>query len=375
MTLTAAQITNGGSTTDASSYTSSSITPVADRLYLLAVVSSHGSATPNQPTVSGNGLTWARALTVTFDTVATPLKRLTLFRALKSSGVTSGTFTIDFAGQTQTGCRYSLLELTPTDLSGSDGSGAIADSGTAAGDASSSGSITFTGSGGPNDGTFSCWAIDANAAITHESGYTEHFDGGYNTPTTRLETQSKVSSLDTTPSASWSSADYAGIGVRVRLFEALAAATADLGLDATAAAKVEALAAAAADLGLEATPAAREEAFGAAAADLGLDGAAAALVEVLAAAVAEIVLEAETPTARGEQLAQAAGVLVIDAAPLPVIWRYVLLGAASVPAGVPGTQEFQADGDALAAAAAGVREDQALATTTQELATMAAGTP
>jgi hypothetical protein len=51
--------------------------------------------------------------------------RITVYRAMKSSGLGSGTVTANFGGQTQEDIWISQAEYSGTDTSGSDGSGAL----------------------------------------------------------------------------------------------------------------------------------------------------------------------------------------------------------------------------------------------------------
>lgn len=109
-----------GSNTDATSYNTASVTPTANRLQLLWVYSIAGAA-PNQPTVTGNGLTWVNIGSV-LDSDG--LRRITLFRAMGGSP-SAGAIAIDFGGQTQTGAAWSLAEYDNVDTGGTNGSAAV----------------------------------------------------------------------------------------------------------------------------------------------------------------------------------------------------------------------------------------------------------
>ena len=122
--ITANHLTNGGSEVDANSYNTASISPGASRLVLLMVHSGVGGAT-NTPTVSGAGMTWTQIIS-SFNEVG----RVTLFRALSASPG-SGALTIDFAGQTQVNCAWIIDEFIDVDQSGTNGSGAIIQAGSA----------------------------------------------------------------------------------------------------------------------------------------------------------------------------------------------------------------------------------------------------
>lgn len=150
MAIDYASLATSGSNTDASSYTTASISPTANNLVLAWVYSAAGS-TPNVPTVSGGGVTWVQVATV-LD--STSQKRLTLFRAM-SAVSTSGTVTFDFGGQTQTGCTWSIIQYDHVSTRGTNGSGAIVQTDTEA----SAGSVSSLTS------TLSSFASTQNAAV------------------------------------------------------------------------------------------------------------------------------------------------------------------------------------------------------------------
>ena len=86
MAVTGAHLITNSSTSNATSYTTASMTPLANRLVLAFVLSAKTAApSPLVPTLTGNSLTWVQVATVTFATVATGLYRLTLFRGMGAS--------------------------------------------------------------------------------------------------------------------------------------------------------------------------------------------------------------------------------------------------------------------------------------------------
>jgi hypothetical protein len=98
-------ITEGSSTTDASSYTTASVTPAANVLHLLAVSTGNTTGAITAPTVTGNGLTWTA-----IGDIQSTNHRTTLFRA---SGVSpsTGAITIDYAGVVQGNCSWRLMAV------------------------------------------------------------------------------------------------------------------------------------------------------------------------------------------------------------------------------------------------------------------------
>lgn len=212
MAITAANkvAINGGG----SSLASGSWTPAANKLYLATVVSRFSSS-PNLPTLSGTtGLTWVQVAT-RLD--ATNFRRITVFRAMKSSGLSAGTTTADFAGQAQTRVLLSIEEFDGVDTSGTDGSGAIVQSpqnGNTGG--ATSASITMAAfADATNNAAFAAFT-HANAEVTtNEAGWTELSDQiGSNS--TCLETEWRLGQ-DLTATVSWSGGSAAWIGIAVEV--------------------------------------------------------------------------------------------------------------------------------------------------------------
>jgi hypothetical protein len=117
-------LTNGNSFNSGnSSFSTASITPVAGRMYLIAVESYLNSGAVNTPTVSGCGLTWTQVATQ----LCSNNLRITFFRALGNGG-TPGALTIDHGGQVQIACSWSIEECTGVKTTGTNGSDAIVQS-------------------------------------------------------------------------------------------------------------------------------------------------------------------------------------------------------------------------------------------------------
>lgn len=125
MAVSCANIINSQDTVDRNSYNTASITPVANRLYILTVSSkTEITANPNVPTVTGAGLTWVQVDTGVYDNDSSSRRRITSFRALGASPST-GALTIDCGGQTQVQMDWILDEFQGIDTGGTNGSAAI----------------------------------------------------------------------------------------------------------------------------------------------------------------------------------------------------------------------------------------------------------
>jgi len=126
--ITSSHITHGTDNDGNASATTSSVTPVANKLYMMLVENATSISTnPQIPSVSGDNLTWVQVNTVVFDPTGTSRRRLTLFRAMGTSP-TAGSLTITFNGENQALTTWSLDEFSNVDISGTNGSGAVVQS-------------------------------------------------------------------------------------------------------------------------------------------------------------------------------------------------------------------------------------------------------
>lgn len=160
MAITATILSTSGDNVDRTSYTTGSITPTANKLVLVWAYSIMASA-PSSPTITGNGLTWVNIGSV-LDSAS--LRRITLFRAMGASP-TTGALTIDFAGQTQTGLGWSIVQYDGIDTSGANGSGSIVQTitGASAGNATSL-TVTLSAFSSTSNATVGGFGIPLNTA-------------------------------------------------------------------------------------------------------------------------------------------------------------------------------------------------------------------
>lgn len=175
MAVTISNLTSGNDTDGGSSSTTASVTPGSNKLELLSVSSrTNITADPNQPTVTGNGLTWVAINSIVYDTTSASRKRITLFRAMGASPST-GAITIDFGGQAQTDVVWSLDEASGIDTGGTNGSAASVQSATAKDETGSATSLTVTLAAFADAGnaTFGAICVDNNSAASVGSGFTQ----------------------------------------------------------------------------------------------------------------------------------------------------------------------------------------------------------
>jgi hypothetical protein len=109
-------LTQGNTTTDATSFATASVSPVANRVVFAAVASCVNAAVP---TCSGNGLTWEQVGTCVIST----FRRLTVFRAIGASP-SSGAITFSF-GSSQTSACWNVIQFADASTAGTNGSGAV----------------------------------------------------------------------------------------------------------------------------------------------------------------------------------------------------------------------------------------------------------
>ncbi len=152
--------------TPGTSFTTSSISPVANRLYLLTVnVRNDSSTQPVAPTVTGAGLTWVSlGVASDYDTTTTSMRSMFMFRA-RGSSPSSGALTVDFGATSHTGIIYNIDEFTGIDGSGTNGSGAVVQVVSNADSSSSVSSITGTLSafGSSQNATYAVFCNGTNA--------------------------------------------------------------------------------------------------------------------------------------------------------------------------------------------------------------------
>src|SRR3990167_684597 len=180
MAITQTTLTGAASTADATSYTTASISPGANRLILAFVYGFRSIGTDSTPTLSGNGLTWGN---IDHRGLGCGSENMTLFRAMGSSP-SAGAVTIDFGVATMDACVWSFMEFDGVDTSGTDGSGAVVQiaAGNAGTCSDTSETATLAAFGSVDNATyFACRWYDNSfpAALTAASpnaGFTEIHD-------------------------------------------------------------------------------------------------------------------------------------------------------------------------------------------------------
>jgi hypothetical protein len=228
-------LTTAGSSTDATSYTTASVTAPSSNLILIWVYSIRSAATPNTPIITGTGLTDITEVGSSLD--HNSLRKISLFKAYGTG--TAGTIGINFSGQTQTGCTWSVVQVVgATDISQFDTEATTANATSLTstlGTFSSTDHITIAGfgyplnsnigspgdyfidigeqnQGSPNQAMITMWAPDNQTAVkvdlstssTAIAGISAELTGN----TTLTETKSASYSVIFTPADTTKTAEY-----------------------------------------------------------------------------------------------------------------------------------------------------------------------
>ena len=192
MAITEAALTSGSSTSNTTSYGTAAITPTGNRLIIVGV--SNAGDDGVAPTLAGNGLTYNQIDTQLYDSSG---KRLTGFWAIGASP-SLGAIIIDFAGNQQAGCAWSVFEFDGIELTG-----AIGDTDKAETSTSTAVTLALTFASSSN-GACALFAIDDNVAMANDPNFAEIHEVQVNdgADSMTLETQ-WLATNDTTPSVSW----------------------------------------------------------------------------------------------------------------------------------------------------------------------------
>ena len=221
MAITRAALTNGTSDADTTSYNTASISPGGDKLLLCAVAqSAYDSGNNDQPTLSGNGLTWVAIGSIVGAGGWSTYSRITLFRAMGASP-SSGAVTISFTNQ-QDSVLWDIQEFDGVDTSGTNGSGAIVQNATNSGTAASL-TVTLSAFGDSANATYGCFERVRDGTVQGQSpgtGFTELTDISLNFYTTynmmlHVEWRNdNDTTVDSSTSSAWESTT--GIAVEIK---------------------------------------------------------------------------------------------------------------------------------------------------------------
>jgi hypothetical protein len=195
-------------------YTTASIAPAPNTLILVAVLGHRAYGAPPAPTISGGGMTtWDQVATVTLDPQSSPLKRLTIFRAM-SPAPGSGPLTITFSA-TVSNAEWVVSEFSGVDPSGTNGAGAIVQTGSAGGDGVNGLTVPLAAFANSNDVAYGAFAVASGSpAITAGPGFTAIAEEPSGETPADLFAEWVVN--DPSVAAVWSSLNGGAVGVEIK---------------------------------------------------------------------------------------------------------------------------------------------------------------
>lgn len=212
MALTPTLLTATADDTDASSYTTVSLSFVAGRYYVFGAISSASGVAPNTPTVSGvTSGSWSALNGILFNTVATSRSRVSAFGFYASTSF-SETLSVAFAGQTQLGLVYLCVEWQEVPSSGQ-----VVNTRTGRGDAGTSASTGALPSfaDAVNNAAFMVAAADTAVTWTADSGWTKLGDVAGAAPAHSIAHFYRIGE-DTTPTATLTSGDWGAMSGEIQ---------------------------------------------------------------------------------------------------------------------------------------------------------------
>ena len=170
-TITQTLLTSGHDPNNLKVYTTASIAPAPNALVTVAVLTHQSSAAAPAPTLTGGGMTaWDLVATVAYNG-ATPLDRVSIFRAMSASPG-SGPITIT-SSVTVSNCQWIVSQWDGVDAGGTNGSGAIVQTGSATGTTVNGLTVTLAAFADPADAAYGVFGIaSATPAATAGAGFT-----------------------------------------------------------------------------------------------------------------------------------------------------------------------------------------------------------
>lgn len=170
-TITPSLLTSGHDPNNVRIYTTGAIAPAANSLVLVAVLTHQASAAAPSPTLTGGGMTsWDIVASVAFNG-ATPLDRLTVYRAM-SAAPGAGPITIT-SSVTVSNCQWIVSQWSGADDAGVNGAGAIVQTAQTSGTAVNGLTAMLAPFGDGNNVGYGAFGVaSATAVVIPGSGFT-----------------------------------------------------------------------------------------------------------------------------------------------------------------------------------------------------------
>jgi hypothetical protein len=205
--ITHTLLTAGNNPANQKVYATASIAPAPNALVTIAVLMRRSSGVIS-PTITGGGMAqWDPVANTDFDTQGTPTKRLIVFRGL-SATPGSGPISITFSSSVSN-VQWIVSQWTGVDASGTNGAGAIAQTGTGRSDGATTLAVSLGAFASAKDVAYGVVGVAKNGpTVTPASGFTEIAEVSSG-ETSAL--QSEWAPNQSTIGASWGSSTKAGI--------------------------------------------------------------------------------------------------------------------------------------------------------------------
>ncbi|HEY6109128.1 MAG TPA: invasin domain 3-containing protein, partial [Gemmatimonadales bacterium] len=195
-------------------YTTASIAPAPNALVTVAVLTHQSSSAAPAPTLTGGGMAaWDLVATTTFNG-ATPLDRVTIFRAM-SATPGSGPISIT-SSVTVSNCQWIVSQWDGVETGGTNGAGAIVQTGATSGAAVNGLTVTLAAFADAADVGYGVFGIaSATVAATAGTGFTR-IDEQPSGEGTTGDLFAEWAVNDITVDATWSSKSAGALGVEIK---------------------------------------------------------------------------------------------------------------------------------------------------------------
>ncbi len=183
---------------------------------ILAIVTTTDTVLPDAHALTSLHGTWTQIANTNYNTIGTPLGRLSIWRLLNTNGTQSSAITNKFSNGA-TGGSFAILEFPGADTSGSGGSGAFINI-KMGGTNTANPAITLTAAiGNHRNCVVGALASAVNPFTgTAEANWIEDIDIGHSSPNDGLYVTHHVNGTDVSIAVTMSAAEWGGIGVEVK---------------------------------------------------------------------------------------------------------------------------------------------------------------
>jgi adhesin/invasin len=213
--ITHTLLTSGNDVNNVKIFTTASIAPAPNTLVTVAVTTHNSTAAAPSPTLTGGGMaSWDVVATITYDVVGTPKKRITIYRAM-SSTPGSGPITIT-SSATLSNCQWIVSQWSGVETGGTNGSGAIVQTGSNAADAVTTLSTPLAAFANSADVAYGVFGVNSNVvAITPAAGFTE-IDEQPSTESTAADLFAEWAVNQPAIAATWATKNAGALGVEIK---------------------------------------------------------------------------------------------------------------------------------------------------------------